>query len=174
MVAQPSVRICKKKEDVSMKKVLSIVLILVLLLTLVPFGAVSVSADIGDHPMSEYESNNTIGLADRIYNDYTVSGRCGYNDIDYFKLVVSTSSKIDVILVGDNSHLLMALCDSTGDAITAVQTSYSSSGSYGAVLSRNVSAGTYYIGLVNQTGYTNGYAFYVTVTPTSTHTHTYS
>ena len=149
---------------------LTLALVTVMMFTCLPITAV---ADVGDYSITEVEPNDSFDLADVVYNDYTVSGRCGYYDVDYFKLYVSTGSTVRVLIVGDNSYLYLGLKDSTDTTLAATKTSYSG-GRYAAQLSHRVSAGTYYIGLVNESGYANTYAFYVEVTPNSTHTHSYS
>ena len=157
------------------KRLLSALLCGALLVTMLLCSGMSVSAGIGDTQFYEVEPNDSTGYADRIYSDYTVFGTVGYSDIDFFKIYLSSSTTIQITLVGDNSHLLLGIEDSYDETVAAVQTAYSySADTYGATLSKYLSSGWYYIGLVCESGYTSGYGFYVSFSGgSSSHTHYY-
>ncbi len=139
------------------------------------------SLDVGDNRFTERESNNSFALADRIYNDYTVSGSISYSDrLDYYKFTVSTRSRVSFVIVSSRSTLMAGLEDSTSETITACDVSYDD-GSYAGAMTAIVDPGTYYIGVLDTNGSSVTYMFYLewtsvggtTTTTTTRHTHSY-
>lgn len=169
-------------EAEKMKKILKrSMALLIAVIMLVTVSSVSVSAEVGDYTKSEVEGNNTPSTADRIYNDYTVTGSAGYeNDMDYFKFTLSGYSKVIITCVADYSHLLLGIVDSSNEVYAAGIEDYTSSGTPSDSLVVSLSAGTYYVLLFNKTEspsytYPNEYMFYINWTSSSSaHTHSYS
>lgn len=128
--------------------------------------------DIGDNRFYERESNNSMGLADLIKNDYTVTASVSGYDLDYFEIVLTKRSQIMITTIADRSTLGMMIKDS-GDNALQVATSLGYNGSswgYGITITLN--AGTYYLIALDTEMLTNGYMFYVEITPTQpVHTH---
>ena len=155
------------------KKVLSIMLVAVLILGIVPMHA---SAAVNDTVMEEIEPNNSIALADRIYNDYTVQGTITQDDEDYYKFVLPESSDIMVVCAAQYGTLVVVLCDANGDAICLGledDTSYSAPAD---VIIETLSAGTYYLYFVNYEDgwYDNYYRFYFAAVAVGSHTHSFT
>ena len=161
-----------------MKKLLAIILSLCMLFGIIPFGALSVSAAVGDYTMTEIESNNTMSLADRIYNDYTVSGVVSGSDMDYFKFTLSSTSSVSIITIADYKSCFLAGIFNSSEKAVAVSdfVEYSDSGYPTYLTSITLNAGTYYYVIFNKDASTlrNDYMFYFEYTTTSSHTHSYS
>lgn len=133
------------------------------------------SRAVGSYTMSESESNNSTSTADRIYNDYTVSGRLSSYDLDYFKFVLSSSAKISVVSVANYSSTVFSLYNSSGKIVTTSTSDGYTSGGYAAqAMVKTLSAGTYYLVFLNTKNYTDTYTFYFSTTTTSSHSHSYS
>ncbi len=158
-----------------MKKVISILLVMIMLFTL-SFGTISANADVGDYTMDEVEPNSTMGYADRIYNDYTVSGYLdAYNyDLDYFKFILSSTAQVSVICACDWSSMCMGILNSNDDFLaTATYEGYTDNGNHMFTITATLSAGTYYLVLFDEDDYGyNDYMFYFEYA--SAHTHLYS
>lgn len=132
-------------------------------------------ADVGDNTMNEVESNNSAALADRVYNDYTVSGRLSSYDLDYYKFVLSSASTVNILSVANYSSTKFALCNSSGNVMyTSTFDGYSSGGYACQYITKSLSAGTYYLYFINTSNYSDTYTFYITYSSSSSHTHSYS
>ena len=156
--------------------VIAIIVILCLMFSTSTSFASLTSKAVGDYDFSESETNNKISTADRIYSDYTVTGYLGKYDLDYFKFTLDKSCKIEIVAVAGARTTYVSLRNSSDSAIINKKMSYYD-GSYSAVISTTLSAGTYYIMLIDENEYNtrNVYAFHYLATPlTSSHTHNYS
>ena len=155
-----------------MKKIISVFVACVIFMS---SFAIIASADVGDYKMNEVEYNDTYSSADRIYNDYTVSGTLTSEDVDYFKFVLPYDAKISFLCVADYSPLRVALKDSNDEIIGLAVEGYTDSGTPKDAIIYTLSAGTYYLMLINmETGYSNTYMFYFEYIQDSSHTHSYS
>ena len=162
-----------------MKKILALVLCFSVIVSVFSVGTLSANAAVGDYTMYEVEGNNSMATADRIYDNYTVSGYVSGSDLDFFKFTLSQTSRVTFLAVADYSILLCGIWDSSEDCVAAaVQDGYTSSGNASFIISTTLSAGTYYLILFNDSDYSsryNPYTFYIELTSqTSTHTHSYS
>jgi len=121
--------------------------------------------DVGDNEFEEWEPNDSMSLADTIYNDYTVSGDLSNSDpIDYYEIYISKKSTVTVACIANRSSLLIGMLNSSGTAIAAgTDTGVTSGGYYGDVFSITVNPGTYYIVPIDNSGYYNPYVFYIEV-----------
>lgn len=157
-----------------MKKIISIVLVVIVLFTL-SFGSISASAAVGDNRMTEIEPNNTMSSADRIYNDYTVNGvvRAGSSDMDYFKFTLYSTTMVDVLCVSKYSSLLMGIWNSSEKCVAAATYLGYSDGNATFSITKTLSAGTYYLVLFDEDDYGNNIYTYHIEYATSTHTHSY-
>ena len=160
-----------------MKKVCAILMTLCLLVGFFPAGGLAVSADVGDISKTEVEPNSTMSLADRIYDDYTVSGVVSGTDMDYFKFTLSSRSTISIITMANYKSCFMAGVFTPSQVAVAASSfvEYSDSGRPCYLTTATLDAGTYYYVLFNENASTlrNVYTFYFTYTATG-HTHTYS
>ena len=156
-----------------MKKITSIILVAFLILGAFVTPAF---AAVGDNSFTERESNNSTSLADRIYNDYTVSGTISSrSDIDFFCFTLSSSSKVDILLMTGYSVLMVGIADSYGEIIDAAYMYYDD-GYYWHSYSDTLPAGTYYIVILEDQDYSYSgvsYMFYYEY-ETTAHTHSYT
>ena len=154
-----------------MKKFLSIILSIVVLLS--SFSIV-VYADVGDNEFDENESNNSFDTANVIYSDYTVYGYLtGQYDMDFFQFTLTTESKITFLCSSSVSGVKVGLYDSLENIITVGSSSYSN-GYYYDKIYKTLSPGTYYILILQDSGYTNSSYLYYFEYETSAHSHSYS
>lgn len=157
-----------------MKKLISIFLAILMIVSLF---TTAVYAGVGDNEFYEKESNDSTSTADKIGKDYTVGGSItGENDMDFFKFTLSSKSNVTILCSSSYSTLLIGICDSKEEVIAAAGSSYDSdTGSYISVLEKTLSAGTYYILVLQDSSYSKiTYAFYFDYTTSSSHTHSYS
>lgn len=161
-----------------MKKVFALILILCLTLTIIPIGSITASADVGTNTFTEQESNNTMSLADIIYNDYTVSGMVSDNDIDYFEFTLSSRSTVEILTIADYSCFMGGIFNSYDDALAvSIFDEYTDSGKAFYLTEADLDAGTYYYVVLNRDSNSlrNFYTFYFEYTEVNiNHTHTYS
>ncbi len=120
-------------------------------------------ADVGDNEYYEAESNNSEGSANRIYNDYTVSGYLSGYDLDFFKFTLTSTTQVNIIAVASYSSFAMLVYDSNENAIGVDSTGSYSDGYYAYNLSGELSSGTYYICLIDTAARSrmNVYTFYL-------------
>jgi len=133
--------------------------------------------DIGDHYFRESEPNNSLSMADRIYNDYTVIGSISSTDqIDIFKFVLTSKSEVTILSVADRKNFMIGILNASQETVAVgVDMGINSSGTYGDALVCTLSAGTYYVAPVDTDSRYNDYMFYIEITPVaSSHTHSYS
>ncbi len=174
-----------------MKRLLSAILVVVLCLGAFPLSTAAASEeqlltarlesvdratfDVNDNLFYEVEPNDDFNIADRIYNDYTVYGDVSGYDVDVFKFSTSGSVSIAILTVGNNSHLITGVYNSSEEILGAAKTSYSD-GNYSSILDGTLTGGTYYIVLLNDSEYySNEYGFYLYYTSgSSSHTHSYT
>ncbi len=158
-------------------KFLRTILIFTLVLCMFPVTAfamdesVSSTMGVGDHSMSERESNNSEMLADRIYDDYTVSGYVSGYDLDFFVFTLSARSEVTIVAVADYSSFTMAL-ENSNETIIRVATEEGYNGStYTYSMTETLSAGTYYTYILDDIARSsrNYYMFYITIEPIHTH-----
>ena len=157
-----------------MKKLTSLICVLVMLFSC--FSMVA-NAGIGDNEFTEREPNNSMSTADRIYNDYTVWGSAGASDLDYFKFTLSSKAKVNVLCQSTRQAVLMGIWDSSDEIVAAGSSSYSNGYYYDEIYNKTLSAGTYYIIIFQESGYSTSasYLFYFDYETTGTsHTHSYS
>lgn len=130
---------------------------------------------VGDHDYTEREPNNTMSTANRIYDDYTVSGTLSRTDrLDYFKFVLSQRSKVEILSVATRRNFMIGIVDTTGEALAVgVDLGYDN-GTYGDALTCTLNPGTYYVAPLDTDGNANTYVFYISITPVSSHTHNYT
>lgn len=159
-----------------MKKFVAVLIAFLFGVALFPMNVSASSAtqglqmrDVGDHTITEVEPNYQFSLADRIYNDYTVSGNITSQDLDIFKFTLSTRSYIHIVMVAEYGTVYLALEDSSEDVLAADTTGSYSSGYYGYDISGYLNAGTYYIVILDSATYhsRNIYTMYFTYESTS-------
>ncbi len=163
-----------EQEKHYLKKVLSLLLCLLTVVSLFT-GTLSTTtfAAVGDNNFEEVESNNTMSTADRIYNDYTVSGVLSGVDLDYFKFTVSSQTTISITVISEYSSFLMGLYNSSDEILkTALPSGTTSNGYYAYSMTCTVSSGTYYLCLVDSDKSYNSYMFYIELS--TIHSHAYS
>ena len=174
-----------------MKKCLSLLMALVLLLGILPFRAEAkapetilpegpkpmMPADIGDNTYREQESNNSANLADVVRNDYTVNASLSpYDLIDFFYFELNSRSDVFIVALAQYSSLMYGILDGNAEEVLAAGTfdSYADSGKSFFVLDTTLPAGEYYIIFMDEDDYYNEYTFYTEFTSTgSSHTHSY-
>ena len=161
-----------------MKKALATILAFCFTLTIISIGSITASADVGTNRFSEHESNNTMSLADIIYNDYTVIGTVSDDDIDFFKFTLSSRSTVKILTVADYSCFMGGIVNSSSTALAAsIFDEYTDSGSSFYLTNATLDAGTYYYVVFNEdsNALSNDYVFYFECTTVnSDHTHSYS
>ena len=138
---------------------------------LAQMGSVGASpSGVGDNSYKENESNNSMSLADMVYNDYTVSGTLSSSDLlDFFCFRLSTKSYVTVTVVASYSSLMMGIMDTSEEFLGAIQaTDVTSSGNYSGFLYGTISSGTYYLCILDKNQSYNSYMFYITIEPETT------
>ena len=124
----------------------------------------------------EVEPNNTMSSADRIYNDYTVSGTMPSSDyMDFFKIVLPTTSKVTISSLCTKNNLLCGIFDTAEKAKAASVYVGKYEGYYAYYLNATLPAGTYYVvTLKDVDSIAITYAFTINWESSgSTHTHNY-
>ena len=160
-----------------MKRLLSVILVVVLCLGAFPLSTAAApdraSFDVGDNEMWEVEYNDDISYADRIYSDYTIWGDVYGDDVDCFKFVLTSNSYVEFVAVGSNSHMIVGVANNESVLDASYLTYYD--GNYIAATYATMSAGTYYILVLNEEGgsYYNDYLLYINWS-NSSHTHNYT
>lgn len=163
-----------KRRCILMKRIISIFMILLML-----FSVFSVTANaVSDYyEFYEEESNNSVYLSDRIYNECIIMGSLSSNDLDYYEFILPYRATVFLTCCASYEPLLAGILDSTEETVK-VATGYYEEGNYFDNLTVTLNAGTYYICLVQDSryGYSNipyAMAFdYVSEVPE--HTHYYS
>lgn len=134
-----------------------------------PFLSGIATLDVGDNSFWENEPNDSMSYADRVYDDYTVTGSVSGYDLDYYGFTLMSESEVTIISVADRRSLVFGIWDSDDEIVAAgSDNGMTSGGSYGDVLSCTLSAGTYYIVFFDNEGYSNGYTFYIEIASTGT------
>ena len=133
-------------------------------------------AAVGDNSLTESESNNSMSLADRIYNDYTVVGSVSQTDLDYYKFTLSSTATVKITFSSKYSTIYCGIENSSGDVVASWKPeTLTSSGNYGFANSVALTPGTYYVLVLSSisSSLTKTYAFYFEY-ETVYHTHSYS
>ena len=131
--------------------------------------------DVGDNRFTEIEPNDRISLADRIYNDDTVSGTLSRTDlIDYYTFTVSETSSVTVISVANKRSLMIGVLDSNEEVVAAASDLGYDDGLYSDALTVTLEPGRYYIVPLDENRSSVTYMFYLDITPLHTHRYTNS
>mgnify|MGYP002514514695 CR=1 FL=1 len=120
-------------------------------------------AAVGDNRLTESESNNSMSLADRIYNDYTVVGSVSQTDLDYYKFTLSSTATVKITFSSKYSTIYCGIENSSGDVVASWKPeTLTSSGNYGFANSVALTPGTYYVLVLSSisSSLTKTYAFY--------------
>ncbi len=123
---------------------------------------------VGDYGFYEAEPNNSMSLADRIYNDYTVYGALSSSDLlDYYVFTLTTRSEVTVASAATKSSMLIGLLDSTGTVVAAGTDMGYSEGFYSDGLVVILDPGTYYVVPLDGSDYKSSitYGFHLGIIP---------
>ena len=119
--------------------------------------------DVGDKKYNETEPNGTKSQAGVVYHDYTIYGTTtsGGYDLDYFAFTLSKSTYVEIIAGATKSSLAMLVYKSTSDsAIGSDYIDTVNGDSYIGGLTGTLSAGTYYVCVLDGNNAANTYVLY--------------
>ena len=181
-----------------LKRSLSLVLVLVLVLGFIPFRASAATVDIAlemenapvfgsaadvelkkpdllNATVYERENNDTFAYADRFYVGDTVVGSLSYDDLDTFKFTVSGPGEITVLSLAKSSrYTYFGVWTSDYKLLGTSTYMGTSDGYYVQMVTGTLAGGTYYITVMNRYDYTDTYGFSVQYEYADVHTHSYT
>lgn len=180
-----------------LKRSLSLVLALVLVLGFIPFRASAAAADVSlemenapvfgsaadaelkkpdllNATVYEAENNNSFTYADRFYVGDIVVGQLTRDDFDMFKFTVSGPGKVTIVFLANYSSTYFGVWNSSQDLLGVSEFLGYNDGRAVQAATGTLAGGTYYIGVLNSNDYTDTYGFSVEYEYGDVHTHSYT
>ena len=126
----------------------------------------------GDTLYAECEPNDTMSDAGPMENDDTYYGTVSGEDLDVYTFVLTEKSSVAVVLVEDTSYAAFGIYDASGaPLLESVDLGLQEGGVYADVISYELDAGTYFIGVWDGNYGSSAYILYLYYESVDNHEH---